>query len=173
MWTLLRRWWFIWRYYTQLYHTAIITIALVYLRSSRCDLTSPSLYLVFAGNRSLLESSMLTDSTSYSYIFYCLRFETSLFVASYDSQGHGGGIRPRLHTGVLLQSSQSYVTTDGQPASLSWNKAPIWGLRHHLDYCLTFAGFLNWCALSDERTGLPIAIATGLRQCSQFRVRVP
>jgi hypothetical protein len=31
-------------------------------------------------------------------IFYCLRFEISLFVASYDSQGHGGGIRPRLHT---------------------------------------------------------------------------
>jgi hypothetical protein len=31
-------------------------------------------------------------------IFYCLRFETFLFVASYDSQGHGGGIRPRLHT---------------------------------------------------------------------------
>jgi hypothetical protein len=31
-------------------------------------------------------------------IFYCLAFETSLFVASYDSQGHGGGIRPRLHT---------------------------------------------------------------------------
>jgi hypothetical protein len=28
-------------------------------------------------------------------IFYCLRFETSLFVTSYDSQGHGGGIRPR------------------------------------------------------------------------------
>jgi hypothetical protein len=23
-------------------------------------------------------------------VFYCLRFETSLFVASYDSQGHGG-----------------------------------------------------------------------------------
>jgi hypothetical protein len=32
-------------------------------------------------------------------IFYCLWFETSLFVASYDSQGHGGGIRPRLRTG--------------------------------------------------------------------------
>jgi hypothetical protein len=26
----------------------------------------------------------------------------SLFVASYDSQGYGGGIRPRLHTGWLL-----------------------------------------------------------------------
>jgi hypothetical protein len=24
---------------------------------------------------------------------------------------------------------ESYVTTDGQSASLSWNKAPIWGLR--------------------------------------------
>jgi hypothetical protein len=33
-------------------------------------------------------------------IFYCLTFATSLFVASYDSQGHGGGIRPRLHTGI-------------------------------------------------------------------------
>jgi hypothetical protein len=31
-------------------------------------------------------------------IFYCLRSETSLFIASYDSQGHGGGIRPHLHT---------------------------------------------------------------------------
>jgi hypothetical protein len=26
---------------------------------------------------------------------------TSLFVTSYDSQGHGGGVRPLLHTGVL------------------------------------------------------------------------
>jgi hypothetical protein len=25
-------------------------------------------------------------------MFYCLRFDTSLFVASYDSQGYGGGI---------------------------------------------------------------------------------
>jgi hypothetical protein len=29
---------------------------------------------------------------------------------------------------------ESYVTTDGQPASLSWNKAPIWGLRTDLYY---------------------------------------
>jgi hypothetical protein len=32
-------------------------------------------------------------------IFYCLRFETSFFIASYDLQGYGGGIRPHLHTG--------------------------------------------------------------------------
>jgi hypothetical protein len=32
-------------------------------------------------------------------IFYCLRFETWHFVASYDSQGYSGNIRSRLHTG--------------------------------------------------------------------------
>jgi hypothetical protein len=30
--------------------------------------------------------------------------------------------------------SESYVTTDGQPASLSWSKAPTWGLRPDLYY---------------------------------------
>jgi hypothetical protein len=47
----------------------------------------------------------------------------------------------------------SYVTTDGQPASLSWNKAPFWGLRPDLYYWLTVAGWLILGALSDERTG--------------------
>jgi hypothetical protein len=42
-------------------------------------------------------------------IFYCLRFETSIFVASYDSQGHGGGVTHRLHTShnLLLFSLRS------------------------------------------------------------------
>jgi hypothetical protein len=43
-----------------------------------------------------------SDSLGPHTIFYCLRFETSLFVSSYDSQGHGGGIRPRLHMGCCL-----------------------------------------------------------------------
>jgi hypothetical protein len=73
----------------------------------------------------------------------------------------------------LTSQRQSYITTDGQPVSLSWNKAPIWGLRPDLDYCLTVAGLFNWGALADERTGLPVAIATGPRQRSHFRVRVP
>jgi hypothetical protein len=55
---------------------------------------------------------------------------------------------------------KSYITTDGQSASLSWNKAPIWGLRPDLYYCLTVAGFLMWGALSDERTGLSLARVT-------------
>jgi hypothetical protein len=33
--------------------------------------------------------------------------------------------------------SESYVTTDGQSASLSWNKAPIWGSRPDIYYSLT------------------------------------
>jgi hypothetical protein len=43
-------------------------------------------------------------------IFYCLKFETSFFVASCDSQGYVGGIRPLLHTGFfsfLLSESKS------------------------------------------------------------------
>jgi hypothetical protein len=44
-------------------------------------------------------------------IFYCLSFETSLFVASYDSQGHGGGIRPRLHTGEFFSNEPLFFIT--------------------------------------------------------------
>jgi hypothetical protein len=44
-------------------------------------------------------------------IFYCLRFETSFSVASYDTQGYGGGIRLRLHTGLpILASILPFIT---------------------------------------------------------------
>jgi hypothetical protein len=62
---------------------------------------------------------------------------------------------------------------DGQSASLSWNKAPIWGLRPDLYYFQTDAGLLMWGALSDERTCLSFTIAAGPRQRSHSRVRVP
>jgi hypothetical protein len=102
-------------------------------------------------------------------IFYCVEFETpptwrvrspylyppgtgcchlypqvlgSLFVASYDSQDYGGGIRTRLHRGWRSSKSESYITTDGQSASLSWNKAPIRSLRPDFYYCQTVAGLL-------------------------------
>jgi hypothetical protein len=58
--------------------------------------------------------------------------------------------------------SESYVTTNGQSASLSFNKAPIW-----------VSGLLMWGALSEERTVLSFIIAAGPRQLSHFRVRVP
>jgi hypothetical protein len=66
-------------------------------------------------------------------IFYCLRSETSLFVTSYDSQGHGGGIRNRLQTGTeyfkVKVKVKVMLRLTVQSASLSWNKAPIWDLR--------------------------------------------
>jgi hypothetical protein len=68
---------------------------------------------------------------------------------------------PCLPPGDYLTSqSKNYVTTDDQLASLSWNKAPIWGLRPDLYYCLTVAGLLMWVDLSEERTGLLFARVT-------------
>jgi hypothetical protein len=69
--------------------------------------------------------------------------------------------------------SEPYVTTDGQSASLSWNKAPIWDLRPDLYYCQSVAGLLMWGALSDERTGLSFTIPADARQRSHSRIRVP
>jgi hypothetical protein len=68
---------------------------------------------------------------------------------------------------------ESYVTTDGQSASLSRNTAPIWGLRPDFYYCQTVAGLLMWDVLSDERTGLSFTFAAGPRQRSHSRVQVP
>jgi hypothetical protein len=39
----------------------------------------------------------------------------SIFIASYDSQGYGGGIRTCLHVGNQQLKSQSYFTTGGLP----------------------------------------------------------
>jgi hypothetical protein len=54
---------------------------------------------------------------------------------------------------VLVVWVESYVKTDDQPASVSWNKTPIWGLRPDFYSCQTVAGLLMWGAFSDERTG--------------------
>jgi hypothetical protein len=78
-----------------------------------------------------------------------------------------------INKGNFTFTDESYVTTDGQPANVSWNKAPFWGLRPDIYYCLTVAGLLIWGALSDQRTGLSFTIATGPRQRGHFQVRVP
>jgi uncharacterized membrane protein len=38
-----------------------------------------------------------------------------------------------------VSNDQSYVTTGGQSASLSWCQAPIWSLRTDFYYCQTVA----------------------------------
>jgi hypothetical protein len=55
-------------------------------------------------------------------------------------------IASRTELNCVESQCQSYVTTDGQSASLSWNKAPICGLRPDLYYCRTVAGLLMWAA---------------------------
>jgi hypothetical protein len=75
------------------------------------------------------------------------------------------------NTKIDSLKAESYVTTDAQSASLSWNKAPIWGLRPDFYYRQKVAGLLMWSALSDERTGLSFTIAAGPRQWSHSRVR--
>jgi hypothetical protein len=79
-------------------------------------------------------------------------------------------------TNCLGQSeSESYVTTDGQSASLSWYKAPIRGLRPDFFFRseygirLTVSFFILWDTLSDERTGLSFVCAAGPCQHSLSR----
>jgi hypothetical protein len=78
-----------------------------------------------------------------------------------------------------LSESDSYVTTDGQSASLTWYKAPIWGLRPDFYFGteygirLTITFLIPWGALSDERTGLSFVCAPGPCHRSLSRVLVP
>jgi hypothetical protein len=60
----------------------------------------------------------------------------------------------KFRNSIAARERESYITTDGQSASLSWCQAPIWGLRPDFYYCQKIAGLLMWGALSDERTGL-------------------
>jgi hypothetical protein len=55
------------------------------------------------------QSSSGSSPVGFVAIFYCLRFKTSLFVASYDSRGHGGGIRPHLLTGLTTMVYARYI----------------------------------------------------------------
>jgi hypothetical protein len=53
--------------------------------------------------------------------------------------------------------SESYVTTDGQSASLSWNKSPIWDLRPDFYYCL----MRGWVCRLQLVLALPSAVILG------------
>jgi hypothetical protein len=95
---------------------------------------------------------------------------TSRSLATAANSGDSSASRAHfLYSQPLLQNalwteSEAYVMTDGQQASLSWNKTTFWGLRPDVYYCLTISGLLIWGALSDERTGLSFTIAAGPRQ---------
>jgi hypothetical protein len=81
----------------QIYSYYYLTVTVLFLWGVHTDERTGLSFVYAAGSyqQSFSGPSPLVRAT----IFDCLRFETSHFVASYDSQGHGGGIRPRLHTG--------------------------------------------------------------------------
>jgi hypothetical protein len=71
-------------------------------------------------------------------------------------------------TSACQIESESYISTDGQSARLSWNKEPVWGLPPDFYYYQTVAGLLMWGALSDERTGLSFTVFAGLASAVIF-----
>jgi hypothetical protein len=87
--------------------------------------------LVFVGAPSLTRGRVclsymllaLASPLGLATIFYCLRFETYLFVTPYDSQGHG--IRRRLHMGysphglMLLVLFSLYSLRTDHPQKIS------------------------------------------------------
>jgi hypothetical protein len=69
-----------------------------------------------------------------------------------------------LQVSTFSKLSLSHVTTDGQSANLSWNKAPIWGLRSDFYYCLTIAVF--WYGAPSLARGLVC-----LLQCTMYNIQ--
>jgi hypothetical protein len=72
---------------------------------------------------------------------YCMRYRTctsEIYRHLFSVVLHG-----LIWSGLNLREreSLSYITTDGQSASLSWFQAPIWGLWPDFYYCPTIAGF--------------------------------
>jgi hypothetical protein len=63
-------------------------------------------FTIAAGPRQRSNSRIRVPWDSRPY--FTVSFETSLFVASYDSQGHGGGIRSRLYT-VESESMNAFL----------------------------------------------------------------
>jgi hypothetical protein len=137
-------------------------------------------------NYNSLQSMAAEDSLRSLLDYECLHFCLIDLVLIYETVTSSASIVRWLtfHSWTLnslanaewlnsLNESESYVTTDGQSASLSWNKAPIWGLWPDFYYCQTVAGLLIWGGLSDERTGLCFTISAGPRQRSHSRVPVP
>jgi hypothetical protein len=92
-------------------------------------------------------------STLYNSFPACSVFSSSCLVTiSNNGYSCASGLNGSfLPTELFLLS---YITTDGQSASLSCYQAPIWGLWPDFYYCQTIAGFFIWGALSEERTGL-------------------
>jgi hypothetical protein len=108
------------------------------------------------------DESLIAESHVYASLAAVFWAHRAIWIKCHDfeRQMNSSNHSVALSHWLLKSESESYVTTDGQSASLSWNEAPIWGLWPNLSYCLTVTSFLMWGALSDERTGLSFARVT-------------
>jgi hypothetical protein len=86
-------------------------------------------------------------------IFYCLGFETSLFVASYDSQGHGGDISPSLSDLSRAEQSSSLLPATSQYGH-SWHRTPLGPMAIYLFSVKTFVFSYFRCSSFDKERGV-------------------
>jgi hypothetical protein len=104
-------------------------------------------------------------ASSFASKFYMIFFALWYMLLIYDMS------RPSQPIDFIILTkygqSQSYVTTDGQSASLSMFQAPVWGPRPDFYYYQTVSGLLMWGTFTDERTGLSSTTAAGPQQRSQ------
>jgi hypothetical protein len=96
------------------------------------------LFTIAAGPRQRSHSRVRSPGDSYYILLSQIRDSLNLEgqVLVFISPGNKGG--PVIPPGIGLASaiqSQSYVTTDGQSANLSWCQAPNWGSRPDFYYC--------------------------------------
>jgi hypothetical protein len=108
--------------------------------------------------RSPAQSFLGPSPVGLATILYCLRFETSLSVTTYDSQGHSGGTWPRFHTWDWMNSRSVLPITPRQ-----------WSRRKHCSSLLKFNRCLLWicCLLA----GVVYRVIIWQRVCMlQYRV---
>jgi hypothetical protein len=97
---------------------------------------------------------------TYGVLFSQPRSFLALLSTEFNSPAHSSYLcrlayrntSPHISTTLVLwydycsveSESESYITTVSQSASLSWNKAPIWGLRPDIYLSLTITALFLW-----------------------------
>jgi hypothetical protein len=116
-----------------------LTVTVLFLRGAPSDERTGPSFVYAVGPRQV--AFLGSESVGLATIFYCFRFDTSLFVASYDSQGYGGGIQPRLYTGiiVLIKVKVTLRLTVSQSVSL--------GVEPYLGLMTRYLLFFDSCGL--------------------------
>jgi hypothetical protein len=111
---------------------------------------------VFLGSKSL--------GTRYHILLSQIR--DFLFVVSYDSQGHGGGIRPRLHMGATWGPSYIASRRPQQKSPFPNNSCIV--IEVYLSHCcLEFAFFIVVCTYISAGNCLPTCcLETNVYSCS-------